>query len=189
MTMFRHLFFVLCAISIFACEDNNSSTGAEDKEITAYLRDNGVSDTNFINCILDNHPGLTVTEIDTVIGLNCNNAIYSIEGIDIFTNLENIGLTGNHIAKIDVTNLPRLKTINVENDDSTVELLTATDNAIEYVYLKNLPITEFALSDYPNLKLLYLQSLNLNSFEANSNASIDEIIISDSVLPSMILAF
>jgi hypothetical protein len=187
--MLRHLFFVICALLIAACEDESSSTAAEDKKITAYLEDNGVSDANFINCILDNHPNLTVPKIDTVIGLNCNHEIYSIEGVEIFSNLENIRLTGNHIAQVDVTYLPRLKTIQIENDDSTVDILAAAGNAIEYVYLENLPITEFALSDYPNLKSLYLLSLNLNSFEANSNASIDEININKSALPSMIFAF
>jgi hypothetical protein len=180
---------VFCAILIAACNDEDSTSVVENAEIIDYLQDNGVSDSNFINCILDNHPQLTVSEIDAVIELNCNHGIYNIKGIEIFSNLEDIQLTGNHIAQVDFSSLPRLQSIHIENDDSTIDIVTSTDNAIEYVYLENLLISEFSLSDYPNLTSLYLLSLNLNVFEANSNAFIEEINISDSVLPSMILSF
>ena len=71
------------------------------------------------------------------------------------------------------------------DDDTMSEIIAASGNAIDRVYLNGLPLTRFELFKFPNIETLTLSNLNLEYLDLAVNSTIREINIRNTVVPSI----
>lgn len=111
---------------------------------------NGIAkDMNGANIIIDINADneIQVTEALGVFQLNVfNSAIVSMEGIDSFSNLQQLGCSNNSITEIDISTLQNLTVISAHNNplvtldcnnNSNIEYIGIQSSTLQYLLIKN----------------------------------------------------
>lgn len=168
---------------MFGCEDDSNTDTATDNELLLeHLSNHEMTDSELIACILRTKPDLTIATIPSVDKLYCNESIYSMAGIELFTGLNELRLINTHISSLNVSGLPNLTSLEVFDDDAMSDIITAKSNNIDYVRLDGLPLTRFELFKFPSIKQLALSNLNLEYLNLAVNSTIRDIFISNTVV-------
>lgn len=178
---------VIISVSLItACMDeNNNAPQTENELLLGFLSDNGISDAEFIDCISEDYPDLTINTISSVEGFSCKNDIYNLDGVELFSGIKTLRFEDTHISTVDLRGLPNIRKLSIINDDSTTQILAASDNVINYVYLDGLPLSSFSLNEFPKIETIYLKSLTLDSLYLHTSSAMKEISIRNTSIPSL----
>ena len=118
-------------------------------------------DSNFVSSLKEMYPSytkdnlLTIDEIAKITSMDLSMmGIKDLTGIEHFTQLSFLNLEVNNLVNVDLSKNNKLTTLEISNN----QLLTSLKlpKSIVNVYMNfNTQLTNFEISEYPNLKLFY----------------------------------
>ena len=165
---------LMCAAMVFTGIDTQSVKAANDVVEVVSIDEEHFPDENFRKCVVvnsdkDGDGWLDSNEIKNTWNLYCENSkIYSIKGVEYFTELQGLWCKGNNISEMDLS--------------KNTKLLS--------VWCSYNPLTELDLSNCPNLvwvycfncklkKLDFSKNKNLAFLECNANPDLNELDVSN----------
>ena len=128
-------------------------------------------------CDHDGDNILSKSELDTVRCINVYGNVESLQGIQFFTNLEELMCENNKLTEIDVSELPNIKNLMCRNNLLT-EIHLGQQTQLRYLDCQNNSISEIDISGCPLLCRLVNESTNYgNSLytEYSNNLFIEEL--------------
>jgi len=187
----NYILFILC---FWILPMQSQYTTIPDPIFEQELIDQGI-DTN---PVIDHQVLTSVINNRTTLNIEVDN-INNFEGLQDFTNLETLKITGYNptpvlnlennlllkhillynfasILSLDLTNNILLETIDIDSNSLTNINISTCINLKE-LDLSYCPITNIDLSNYPNLEKLGLYRLNLTSLDINNNLALKEIAL------------
>ena len=135
-----------------------------------------------------NFYGLSLTDIDfshsnTLEYLDVSGNL--LESIDLSktTSIKDVILGDNPFSSIDFVNAPQLRTINLSWNPNLTEVDISTQKALEeFVFTDNENISHFDFTPNPNLKILYLEALPIETIDLTPNTKLTQIQVAFSDL-------
>ena len=132
---------------------------------------------------------LSQQEIDYTINIHCENmGVYSVQGIEYFTELEGLWCKGNHISDWDLSSNTHLKGIWCSNNDFTSLDFTGLDELV-WVYCFECQLTSINFRNNPELAYIECNSNpDLSSLDVTQNSKLENLFCSRCGLTSLDLS-
>jgi len=135
-------------------------TYVPDDAFETYLENNGMGDGIALN------DSVLTSAIDTSTNLDYMNykGIYDLTGLEAFVNLTMLGVDGNYLTTLDVSNNTKLTDIYCANNNlTTIDL--SNNILLDDLYCNNNQITDVDVSANINLRQLYVHNNQLTSLD------------------------
>lgn len=110
--------------------------------------------------------------------------IYSIKGIEAFTNLTKVHIRGTFIDSADFTNNLLLRDIHLgENELTNIQMPSLPQ--LNKLVLRNNELPNVDMNNFPNLEVMDLDNNNLSSIDLSNLAKLEELKLRDNFLTSL----
>ena len=138
----------------------SQQTYVPDDAFETYLENNGMGDGIALN------DSVFTSAIDTATNLDYMNykGIYDLTGLEAFINLTMLGVDGNYLTTLDVSNNINLTDIYCANNNLTV-INVSNNILLDDLYCNNNQITDIDVSANINLRQLYVHNNQLTSLD------------------------
>jgi len=142
-----------------------------------YALDFPVSDENFKQCLVALAQKNNWSSLDTVTKIECHTKnIAVLDGLEQFTQLQNLSIYNNQLTSASIKNLPHLKSLNLaKNSLKSIELVGLP--VLEELYIFNNKLTDLSLNNLPALKLLKANENQLLTFTYKDLPELEKIYL------------
>ena len=134
-------------------------------------------DENFRQWVKENvaEGGDTLTDIETIEKLSIGpEGISSLKGIEFFTALWRLQITGNNIAMLDLAKNTALEWLECPGNELTELILPKTDR-LRVIFCRENNLTELDLSGNPNLETLQCNKNSLTALDLSHTSALEEL--------------
>lgn len=137
---------------------------------------------------LDKDGSLSNDEIDCARYIYCDGReIESLEGIEVFSSLEELYCNYNKLTKIDVSSLKNLKSLYVDGNQLTKLDVSANTN-LSVLFCGSNKLTELDVSKLTNLEQLDCMNNQLTSLDVSNNTELAYLLCGENNIPSINLS-
>src|SRR5690606_18031906 len=157
--------------------------------VASNVSPNSTATPNVYTSIDTNNDGeIQYSEAEKIIYLNIGSSnIVSLEGINAFYNLITLSCQNNNITSIDLTGLPKVKSL-FGLDNNLTSLNLSQSKQLETLNCSNNQIIEIDLSQCQNLSFLGISSNELTSLDLSNNNLLQTIYATNNNLTSFDLS-
>jgi len=160
--------------SVDTCSDTPSGETVDSNGCSESQLYTSIPDSNFEKALYDENIGyqmdnrILTSYIKNIKVLHINNrGIKDLTGIEGFTSLEMLYITGNEISELDLSNNPNLIYLNVQNNNLS-SLNISENTLLTYLYCNGNQLTSLDLSNNSELIDLYVDDNKIKNLEVSN---------------------
>ena len=160
--------------SVDTCSDTPSGETVDSNGCSESQLYTSIPDSNFEKALYDENIGyqmdnrILTSYIKNIKVLHINNrGIKDLTGIEGFTSLEKLYITGNEISELDLSNNPNLIYLNVQNNNLS-SLNISENTLLTYLYCNGNQLTSLDLSNNSELIDLYVDDNKIKNLEVSN---------------------
>lgn len=134
-----------------------SACAPEEFDTEYYLSENGMFDSNLIECITRNHSINSIEDLEKIKSLSCHYMdIQTLTGIELLKGVEVLHFSGNDLANVNLPEIKALLRIKINDEFGIDEINLSGQPNLELIDLNDISVNSIHIENNPLLRVLYL---------------------------------